>query len=196
MQITAPTAVVEDPPDVATMRETAYRILGPDNASDAVPPAGEELETLTAALRGQLELLAPEVEEAAGRLPEGSPTRANALACVGEARGKLRAPELGFVMLTGGVMYTRRLARVLAALCDHFDIVSAGIEETPEQTAYRHLSDHQSRCARCKAVGDDGLNLGLPCAEEDRLEDEYRRAHALAATDRLIRRRCGTEVTA
>jgi hypothetical protein len=178
------------------MRETAHRVLGPDTAPDAVPPVGDELDALTAALRGHLEQLGPEVEQAAERLPKNSPTRAVALACVGEARGKLRAPELGFVVLADGVMYTRRLARVLAALCDHYDTVSAGIEETPEQTAFRHLSDHQSRCRTCKAVGDDGMNLGLPCAEEDRLEDEFRQARSRAAIERLSRRGHGTEVTA
>ncbi|MFF0009717.1 DUF6415 family natural product biosynthesis protein [Streptomyces tibetensis] len=195
MQTTAPTTIVEERPDVALMRETAHRVLEPDNAPDAAPPVGYELDALTTALRGHLELLSPKVEQAAKRLPENSPTRAGALACVGEARGKLRAPELGFVVLAG-VMYTRRLARVLAALCDHYDIVSAGIEETPEQAAFKRLSDHQSRCRTCKAVGGDGMNLGLPCAEEDRLEDEFRRARSRAATERLGRRGCGTEVTA
>ncbi|MFF7485659.1 DUF6415 family natural product biosynthesis protein [Streptomyces luteogriseus] len=184
------------PPDLEKMRESAGMVLGPDSAPEAVPPAGDELDTLTAALRGHLELLGPEVEQAARQLPKDSPTRAGALACVGEARGKLRAPELGFVVLVGGVIYTRRLARVLAALCDHYEIVSAGIEETPEQTAFRHLSEHQLRCRTCKAVGDDGMNLGLPCAEEDRLEDEYRRARSRAARERLGRRGHSTEVTA
>ncbi|MGW7498571.1 DUF6415 family natural product biosynthesis protein [Streptomyces luteogriseus] len=172
------------PPDLEMMRESAGIALGPVSAPEAVPPAGEELDTLTAALRGHIELLAPEVEQAAGRLPENSPTRACALACVGEARGKLRAPELGFVMRTGGVMYTRRLARVLAALCDHYDIVSTGVEETPEQAAFDQLVEHCLKCKTCRVVDDQGAHAGLPCDEEKRLHNEYRTARASAAVAR------------
>ncbi|MEU0900754.1 DUF6415 family natural product biosynthesis protein [Streptomyces massasporeus] len=179
------------------MRETAHRVLAPDTVPDAVPPVGEELDALTAALRGHLERLSPEVEQAAGRLPKNSPTRATALACVGEARGKLRAPELGFVMLTGGVMYTRRLARVLAALCDHCDIVSAGIEETLEQTAFRHLSDHQSRCRTCKAVDDDGMKPGAPLCRGGPPQGRVSAgARSLTAADLLIRRGRSADATA
>jgi hypothetical protein len=171
------------------MRETAHRVLGPDNAPEATPPAGDELETLTIALRGHIELLAPEVEEAAGRLPESSPTRAVALACVAEARGKLRAPELSFAGLGGGVMYTRRLARVLAALCDHYDTVCAGIVRTPVQTAFEQLAEHCLRCPTCRTVDEQGAHAGLPCDEESRLYEAYRAARARAAAIRLSERR-------
>lgn len=107
------------PACVATMRETAQLILAPDAAPDALPAGAAELDTLTATLRGHLELLAPEVERAAGRLPKGSIPRFCAQACVGEARGKLRAePKPG---LSGAVAHARRLARVLNALCDHYE---------------------------------------------------------------------------
>ena len=73
------------PPDLETMRESAGMVLNRDGAPEAVPPAGDELDTLTAALRGHIALLAPEVDQAARLLPENNPTRASALACVGEA---------------------------------------------------------------------------------------------------------------
>ncbi|WP_114253942.1 DUF6415 family natural product biosynthesis protein [Streptomyces sp. Go-475] len=169
------------------MRETAHRVLGPDNAPDALPSADEELETLTATLRGHLELLLPEVEQAAGRLPENSVTRYGAMYCVGEARGKRRAPELSFAPLAGS-MYARRLARVLATLCCHYEIVSAGIEMTSEQQAFEHLADHCLRCPTCRAVDDEGMHAGLPCEEENRLYEAYRAARARAVAARLARR--------
>ncbi|MET9815343.1 DUF6415 family natural product biosynthesis protein [Streptomyces sp. NPDC006355] len=177
-----PAAAEQDqaPPDIATMRETAHLVLGPDNAPDALPPAGEELATLTAALRGHLELLLPEVEQAAGRLPKNSVTRYSAMYCVGEARGKLRAPEVSFAPLAGSVMYARRLARVLVALCDHFETVSTGVVETHWQTAFVRLADHCLRCPTCLAMDDEGARLGLPCETHDRLHDEYREAWARA----------------
>ncbi|MEU6918522.1 DUF6415 family natural product biosynthesis protein [Streptomyces olindensis] len=172
----------EAPPDIATMRETARRVLGPD----VLPPAGGELETLTATLCGHLEVLLPEVEEAAGRLPENSVTRYGAMYCVGEARGKLRAPELNFAPLVGSVMYARRLARVLIALCEHYETVSAGVAETPEQRAFMRLADHCLRCPTCRTVDDDGANARLPCEEEATLYEEYRRARAGAAAARRV----------
>ncbi|MFD5157653.1 DUF6415 family natural product biosynthesis protein [Streptomyces hawaiiensis] len=178
------------------MRETAHRVLGPDSAPDAVPPAGTELDTLTAELRGHIEQLAPEVEQAATRLPESSPTRAAALACVGDAGGQLRAPELGFAVLAGSVMYARRLARVLAALCDHYETVSSGVVKTPVQAAFEHLAEHCLTCSTCRAVDEHGAYAGLPCEEESRLYEGYRAARVSAAAARLRRRGCGTEVTA
>jgi hypothetical protein len=107
------------PPDIATMRETVNRLLDPDSAPDVLPPGADEVDTLTVMLRGHLELLAPEVERAAKWLNRESIPRYCALACVGEARGKLRArPGRGEY---GAVAYARRLARVLNALCDHYE---------------------------------------------------------------------------
>jgi hypothetical protein len=177
------------PPDLEMMRESAGIVLGPGSAPEAIPPVGDELDTLTAALRGHIELLSPEVEQAAERLPENSPTRACALACVGEARGKLRAPELRFAALAGGVMYARRLARVLDALCNHYDIVSAGVEETPEQQAFEQLAEHCLTCTTCRAVDEQGAHTGLPCDEETRLYKAYRAARSQAAAARRTARR-------
>ncbi|MCF0078709.1 DUF6415 family natural product biosynthesis protein [Streptomyces lomondensis] len=168
------------PPDLKTMRATAIELLRPDDAPDMLPAAGEELATLTDTLRGHLELLIPEVEQAAGRLPENSVTRSGAMYCVGEARGKLRAPELSFAPLAGSVLYARRLARVLAALCDHYETVTSGVVETHWRTAFVRLADHCLTCPTCRAMDDEGANLGLPCETHDRLYDEYREAWARA----------------
>ncbi|MET9678815.1 DUF6415 family natural product biosynthesis protein [Streptomyces coeruleorubidus] len=178
MSATTPTTVAEDPPDLLTMRETAQRALGQDSGPDALPPAGEEVDTLIARLRGHLRLLMPEVEQAAGRLPSNSPTRYGALACIGEARGRLRAPEVSCAWPRGSVMYARRLARVLGTLCDHYEIVSAGVAETPEQTAFVRWADHCVTCPICRAMDDEGVNLGLPCETQDRLHDQYREARS------------------
>ncbi len=153
-----------------------------------------EVNEATIALRSHIELLAPEVEQAAGELSEDAPTRAAALACVGEARGKLRAPELTFAGLGGGVMYARRLARVLAALCDHYESVSTGIVRTPVQTAFDQLAEHCLRCPTCRTVDEQGAHAGLPCDEENRLHEAYRVTRARAATTRLARRRAENTV--
>ncbi|MEU3340681.1 DUF6415 family natural product biosynthesis protein [Streptomyces sp. NPDC006668] len=107
----------EPPPDIATMRDTASLLLGPDDGPDALPPAAD-VDTLTLALRGHLEVILSDVEQAAGPRPT-SVAAYCALACVGEARRKLTIqprPELG-----SRVAYGRRLARVLLALCDHYE---------------------------------------------------------------------------
>lgn len=114
-------ATAEDclPPDIATMRDTVNRLLDPDATPDALPPASEELDALTVLLRGQLELLVPEIESRARRLGKDSIPRFCALACVGEARERLRAePSQRF---GGRAGYARRLARALNALCDHYE---------------------------------------------------------------------------
>lgn len=108
-----------DPPDITVMRETAGILLGPDAL--ALAPSADQLATLTLALRGHLAALMPEVERAAGTLKRESIPRYCALACLGEARGKLRAtPADG---PDGALRHAQRLARVLNALCDHFERV-------------------------------------------------------------------------
>ncbi|WP_405906328.1 DUF6415 family natural product biosynthesis protein [Streptomyces sp. NBC_00828] len=101
------------PLDVATMRISARRLL----ADDAEPPSPEELEIITLRLRGHIMLAIPEVEIAAGRLPEDDIPRACALACVGEARMRLNL-EPGRT-LPAGIAHAQRLARSVNALCDH-----------------------------------------------------------------------------
>ncbi|MGW2701555.1 DUF6415 family natural product biosynthesis protein [Streptomyces sp. NPDC001340] len=70
------------------MRESVALLLPHETVT---APAGEQLATLTATLRGHMELLIPEVEQIATQLPADDVPRYCALACVGEARGKLSA---------------------------------------------------------------------------------------------------------
>jgi hypothetical protein len=110
------------PPDIATMRAIVDRLLGPDAVPETLPPAPGEIGTRTLQLRGHLELLLPEVEETAQKLPRASIPRYCALACAGEARERLRtepAPRFG-----GPVGHARRLARTLNALCDHWEALT------------------------------------------------------------------------
>ncbi|MFF8728102.1 DUF6415 family natural product biosynthesis protein [Streptomyces sp. NPDC015171] len=109
--------VARRPLDTAGMKASAFRLLGPDDGPDALPPAADEVPTLISTLRGHLELLIPEVEAAADRRPEDDIPRFCAHACVGEARRKLAAnPRAGH---SEAVAYARRLARVVKALCEH-----------------------------------------------------------------------------
>lgn len=118
------------PVDLLLMRETAQILLGPDAAPDALPPAAGELDTLTRTLRGHLELLVPEVEMATGRFHKDNIPRHCALACVGEVRGRLRVqPRPG---LNAAAAHARRLARVLTALCDHYEALHALLAKEEE----------------------------------------------------------------
>lgn len=119
---TAEAGLTEAPPDLATMRDAVNRLLDPDAVPEALPPGPGELETLTIQLRGHLDLLMPEVEQTAQRLPKDDIPRYCALACLGEARGKLRAEPSPTPH--GPLVYARRLARVLNALCDHYEQLS------------------------------------------------------------------------
>ncbi len=47
---------------------------------------------------------------------------------------------------------------------------------TPKQAAFVRFADHCIVCRTCRAMDDDGANLNLPCAEQDRLREEYRQA--------------------
>jgi hypothetical protein len=114
----AEAGLTEAPPDIATMRNTVNQLLDPDATPEALPPAAAEVETLTRTMRGHLELLIPDVESLVGGRPK-SVAQYCALACVGEARGKLSVqPRPGYGSAAG---YARRLARVLNALADHYE---------------------------------------------------------------------------
>ncbi|MGX1131387.1 hypothetical protein RKD49_003577 [Streptomyces glaucescens] len=108
-------AAATPPVDIATMRETIRRVIGPG----AQPPTGEDLDTLTTALRGHMELLIPEVEQAARKLPRYYPPRDGALACVWSARHELSAAvDPG----TDGVAaHSRDLAHALGSLCNRYE---------------------------------------------------------------------------
>lgn len=97
------------------MRESARILL----AEDAALPVLDELDTLTLTLRGHIQLLIPEVVDAAAREPKDSIPRYCALACIGEARNKLRLSGDGAPPIRLSV--ARKLARVVNALCDHYE---------------------------------------------------------------------------
>lgn len=101
--------------DITTMRASACRLL----AEDAEPPSADDLETLTVLLRGHIMVTIPEVEIAAGKLPEDDIPRACALACVGEARMRLNLDP--GPTLAAGIVHAQRLARSVNALCDHHE---------------------------------------------------------------------------
>ncbi|MFJ4622086.1 DUF6415 family natural product biosynthesis protein [Streptomyces sp. NPDC088812] len=115
-------ATTTAPVDIATMRETVRALLLADGASVTPPPSGARLETLTATLRGHLELLIPEVEQAVGRLDKQSSARHCALACLGDARLRLRDEPT--TRYHGPIGHARRLARALNALCEHYEQLS------------------------------------------------------------------------
>ncbi|MFE1879725.1 DUF6415 family natural product biosynthesis protein [Streptomyces diastatochromogenes] len=105
--------------DLAAMRETAVLVLGSEARSHALPPTPMGLDAVTESLRKHLERLVVEVELKAARMPKDSVARYCAIACVGEAQRKLSAgpsPRFG-----GDIGHARRLARVLRALCEHYE---------------------------------------------------------------------------
>lgn len=110
----APDAAERDPADIETMRATARQAL-----ALGIYMSADDMLLLHEKLRGHIELMIPEVEAIAGRLGKDDIPRYCALACVGEARMKLSL-EAG-AGLSGEGAYARRLARVLHALCDHYE---------------------------------------------------------------------------
>jgi hypothetical protein len=109
------TAALLPPPDIETMRSSARILL----AEDAGLPVLDELDALALTLRGHIQLLIPEVAQAAGREPKNSIPRYCALACLGEARNKLRLGSDGTLPIR--LSSARKLARVVNALCDHYE---------------------------------------------------------------------------
>jgi hypothetical protein len=108
----------DDPPDIEAMRRTARGLLGPDDAPDFLPPGEAELEVVTGQLVGYLAVLMPQVETLATARHK-SVEQYCALGCVGEGRRKLSVtpdPDL-----RSRALHARRLARVLDALCKHYE---------------------------------------------------------------------------
>jgi hypothetical protein len=114
MTSTAATTNETAPVDIVTMRETVGRFL----PHDADQPTGVELAELVDMMRGQLELIIPEVHATAVSLPKTDIPRYCALACVGEAHARLNSKPLPG--LDGPAIYARLLARTLNALADHY----------------------------------------------------------------------------
>ncbi|QIJ62531.1 DUF6415 family natural product biosynthesis protein [Streptomyces sp. JB150] len=103
------------PADLATMRDTVRRMIGPG----AQPPTGEDLDLLTSALRGHIELIIPMVDQAARKLPQYYPLRDGGLVAVWSARKKLSAtvdPGPG-----GLAAHAVELAYALDFLCDRYE---------------------------------------------------------------------------
>ncbi|WP_171113952.1 MULTISPECIES: DUF6415 family natural product biosynthesis protein [Streptomyces] len=95
------------------MRAAVQRVL----ARGADPLSDEELESLRLQLRRHIQMLIPEVERAARRLPRGDIPRECALTGAGEARMRLRLGPGD--TLTVRVAVVQKLARSVRNLCDH-----------------------------------------------------------------------------
>ncbi|MFK0154630.1 DUF6415 family natural product biosynthesis protein [Streptomyces sp. NPDC090493] len=102
-------------PDVETMRATAHRFLAPD----ARPIPTDQLPTLAGALRGQIQELIPTIEAMTRGFPDGDIPSACALACCREAGMRLGL-QPGYNS-PGPMSVAVKLARSVAALCDHFE---------------------------------------------------------------------------
>ncbi|MFF7309209.1 hypothetical protein [Streptomyces sp. NPDC008137] len=50
------------------------------------------------------------------------------------------------------------------------------LQVSPKQAAFVRFADHCATCPTCCAMDGEGANLNLPCAEQDRLHEEYRQA--------------------
>lgn len=111
------TVNTELPIDIETMRATTGRLL----ADDAEALLGDDLETLSGQLRGHIELIVPEVEQAALTLPRYWPPREQALVSVWVARRNLSAAPS-----SGHSAHVRELARILRTLCDRHAAVGGG----------------------------------------------------------------------
>ncbi|MFJ2719353.1 DUF6415 family natural product biosynthesis protein [Streptomyces sp. NPDC087437] len=97
------------------MRASVRRLL----AADIEPPAPDVLETLAQTLRGHINALIPAVEAVTRGLPKNDVPRICAMACIGEARMRLRMGDgdNDAVRLAVAV----RLARSVNALADHYE---------------------------------------------------------------------------
>ncbi|WP_162468531.1 DUF6415 family natural product biosynthesis protein, partial [Streptomyces adustus] len=107
------------PVDTATIRWNIGLLLP---HQQALPLTNDELAALTDFLRTHTRLLITQVEQAAALRPAEDVPRYVALACTARARKRLSAqPALD---RHGLLVHARRLARALAALCDHHDALA------------------------------------------------------------------------
>ncbi|MCF0077721.1 DUF6415 family natural product biosynthesis protein [Streptomyces lomondensis] len=102
------------------MRVATQRVL----AQGAAPLSDEQLETLRLQLRGHIQLLGPEIERAAQRLPKGDSLRECALTSAGEARMRLLLGPGDTVVVRVAVV--QKLARSVRALCDQYEQLGGG----------------------------------------------------------------------
>ncbi|MGW6485598.1 DUF6415 family natural product biosynthesis protein [Streptomyces sp. NPDC055056] len=105
--------------DVLVMRQTIALVLPTEDDL----PAGLDVDTLTETLRGHIELIVSEVETNALALQKEDIPRYCALACVSQANNKLRARAGQAAYAT--LVLARKLARSLAALCDHYETLTS-----------------------------------------------------------------------
>lgn len=54
--------------------------------------------------------------------------------------------------------------------------VHRSFDDAPRADAFVRLADHCITCATCSARDKEGKNLGLLCAEGERLNEEFRQA--------------------
>ncbi|MFJ7242817.1 DUF6415 family natural product biosynthesis protein [Streptomyces olivaceus] len=101
--------------DLREMRNRARLVMVLDATGDL--PEAPALDSMAEVLRGMIETLVPKVESAAVLLPDYDVPRACALACVGEARMRLRMGAGDTSRVRQSVVV--KLARSLNALCDH-----------------------------------------------------------------------------
>ncbi|MEW2635278.1 DUF6415 family natural product biosynthesis protein [Streptomyces sp. NPDC048389] len=102
------------PVDIATMRNTARRVLSLEK-----PPTRDDLEMLTAALRGHVQLLVPEIDALIRAQPAGDLHAGIARVGIEEASRRLTTP-LGFGP-DAAYRCARKLALSVCSLCDHYE---------------------------------------------------------------------------
>ncbi len=106
------------PVDIATMRASVAEVLPPE----LTPTDRAILETLTRLVRGHIQLIIPEIEQATEGLPADDLPRYCALASVREAGSRL--DDGPGRRLSDAEAYVRRLGRSLLALCDHYETLT------------------------------------------------------------------------
>ncbi|MEW2631773.1 DUF6415 family natural product biosynthesis protein [Streptomyces sp. NPDC048389] len=105
------------PVDVATMRDTARRLLSLEE-----PPLREDLDVVTDALRGHVQLLVPEIRALIRAQPAGDLHAGIAQVGIEEASRRLTTP-LGFGP-DAAYRRARKLALSVCSLCDHYEHLS------------------------------------------------------------------------
>ncbi|MFI6567110.1 DUF6415 family natural product biosynthesis protein [Streptomyces sp. NPDC050534] len=143
MNATVQAAALTQPVDIDTMRHSISRLINPDRQ----PPTDDTLAILHSLLRGHLQLLIPEVEHAALERDAEDVPRYVALACTDQARTTLRTQFRPGTR--GALVHARRLARRLAALCEHYEALTGVVmclacdqplHDDEETLPYDHVS--------------------------------------------------------